>query len=58
MYSPLRKADTDLGSLGWARAAFGTGKQQQLRVKDGEKKDLGSSMGDIKRKFQMFIQLQ
>lgn len=31
MCSPLRKADTDWGSLGWVRAAFGTGKQQQLR---------------------------
>lgn len=39
MYSPLRKADTDSGSLGWVRAAFGTGKQQQLRVKE-EKEDL------------------
>ena len=38
MYSPLHKADTDLGSLGWVRAAFGTGKQQQLRVKEGKKK--------------------
>lgn len=39
MYSPLRKAGTDLGSLGWVRAAFGTGKQQQLRVRE-EKEDL------------------
>lgn len=38
MCSPLRKADTDLGSLGWARAAFGTGKQQQLRMKEGKKR--------------------
>jgi len=38
VYSPLHKADTDLGSLGWVRAAFGTGKQQQLRVKEGKKK--------------------
>lgn len=37
MCSPLRKADTDLGSLGWVRAAFGTGKQQQLRVKEAKK---------------------
>lgn len=45
MCSPLRKADTDLGNLGWVRAASGTGKQQQLRERN---KDLGSSMGDIK----------
>lgn len=37
MCSPLHKADIDLGSLGWVRAAFGTGKQQQLRGKEETK---------------------